>query len=193
MDQSSAKLHSNLSFSSEDPQKDKLNELEILDPTLNSKSAIEYSSRGALIHLPKIYNSRGEPVNCLVSGKKYDFEYKVKFEKNVENVRFAMLIKSLSGSDLGGAVTVPNQQMAIAKINEGSVFSVRFSFDCNLNEGLYFFNAGVMGGDIGNEIYLHRILDIYAFRVFSDQSNIATALIDFKPIPEIRQLIMGNS
>ena len=43
--------------------------------------------------------------------------------------------------------------------------AVEFPFTCHTPPGYYFLNAGVLGTVDGEEIFLHRVLDIAAFQV----------------------------
>jgi lipopolysaccharide transport system ATP-binding protein len=56
---------------------------------------------------------------------------------------------------------------------------VEFSFECLLNPGIYFLNAGAFGIREEGEELLHRIVDAAAFRVLPVKSNTSTELVDF--------------
>lgn len=161
---------------------------EFLDPNLQSTSIISYESHGAKILPPRIVNSSGEAVNCLVRGRAYRYIYNVDFSAPARHVRFGMLIKTPSGVELGGATSAADWGDAIAKIEQGSNLQVEFSFICNLNPGTYYLNAGVTGFIDSNETYLHRLLDACLFRVMPVPRNISTGTIDFKCTPILKTL-----
>ena len=159
---------------------------EIYDPNLQPQSTMEFESHGAYIESPEILTLSGEKVNCLMRGKSYRYRYKVKFDKGATNVRFAMLIKTISGLELGGALSAANIRQSISYIAPGTAVTVEFRFFCHLNPGSYYLNAGVTGIRENEETYLHRVLDIFTFKVLPVSEDTATAIIDFDCSPEIR-------
>ena len=125
-------------------------------------------------------------VNQLERGAKYKYVYKVKFNEDAFSVRFGTLIKGISGLELGGALSHNPNNTNEKYIKKGSILVVEYQFNCTLNPGVYFLNAGVQGvGHNGQETYLHRIVHANAFRVLPTENNIATALIDFGFEPRI--------
>lgn len=157
---------------------------ESFDPNLNPTSTIEYESLGANINSPALRTLADELVNNLVRGKTYRYTYNVQFTKSASNVRFGMLIKTISGVELGGGVSASAVPESLAYVVAGSNYRVEFQFRCALNQGVYFLNAGVVGDVGGGETYLHRIVDVAMFRVHSDSENLATGFVDFGCYPE---------
>jgi lipopolysaccharide transport system ATP-binding protein len=158
---------------------------ESFDPNLIPSSTIEYESHGAYIESPAVLTLAGEQVNNLVSGNNYRYTYSVQFTQSASNVRFGMLIKTISGVELGGGASASSAKDSLAYVEAGSNYRVEFQFRCALNPGVYFLNAGVVGDVDGSEIYLHRLSDIAMFRVQPDTENIATGIVDFSCYPEI--------
>jgi lipopolysaccharide transport system ATP-binding protein len=158
---------------------------DFFDPNLQPQSTIIYETRGAIISRPQLHNLAGEPVNCLQSGKFYYYKYSVQFTTNVNNVLFGMLIKTISGVELGGASSAPNLRKALPYVAIGSEFLLEFRFQCNLTPGMYFVNAGVYGIKNGEEMYLHRILDACIFRVLPRMDCLISGFVDFGCTPEI--------
>jgi lipopolysaccharide transport system ATP-binding protein len=161
---------------------------ESYDPHLKPTSTIAYESLGAQIEHPQVLNLIGERVNNLQRGKTYIYSYKVRFELAANNVRFGMMIKTVSGLELGGGMSAANMANSIYNVPLGSVISVEFKFKCVLNAGVYFMNAGVIGLQNGSEIYLHRLLDIEMFRVMPDTNTISFGTVDFECDPEMNFL-----
>jgi lipopolysaccharide transport system ATP-binding protein len=151
---------------------------ELYDPNLKPSSTVEYVSRGPRIVSPAIYTIEGKLVNCLLRGRRYRYCYRVKFDQAAFRVRFGMLIKTVSGLELGGAQSSPDSQ-GIDFVDVGTTAIVEFLFDCNLNPGSYFLNAGVVGRDRDEETFLHRIIDAVMFKVLPTPQDTSTALIDF--------------
>jgi lipopolysaccharide transport system ATP-binding protein len=158
---------------------------EFFDPNLKPQSTVAYESQGARIESPEILTLSGERVNCLKRGRTYRYAYKVQFDKGATNVRFAMLIKTVSGLELGGAMSAPAIGQGITYVEPGSTVNVEFRFTSNLNPGTYFLNAGVTGVLQESETYLHRVLDICMFSVMPVADNTATATVDFNCIAEV--------
>ena len=169
------------------PEREK-NAFEYYDPTLIPQSTIVYSENndcGVKITDPMITTLSGIRVNNLISEKEYIYTYKVKFNKKAFGVRFGMLIKTISGLELGGCAssTLPD---AIALVEEGTTFVVSFRFTCLLHAGVYFMNAGALGIINGEEIYLDRIIDAVMFRVQMESGLLGTALVSFTVEPSIK-------
>lgn len=153
---------------------------ESYDPNLKSQSKLEYEINGAVIDNPRIHSVSGNVVNNLVKGRTYLFRYVVRFLENAYNVKFGMMIKTVSGIEIGGSTTALQQSNSIAHVTLGTVYNIEFKFNCILNPGVYFLNAGVMGvvGEI--ETFLHRMIDVTTFRVGSNGENdLSTGIIDF--------------
>lgn len=175
--------------SSEDIQDSEADSIsESYDPNLKPTSTIVYEANGAVIHSTELLNLQGDNVNNLYRRAKYRYAYKVKFSTEVTNVRFGMLIKSTSGIEIGGAHTANAVRGGVPLVEANQDYRVEFVFDCNLNPGVYFLNAGVTGCIDGIDVYLHRLLDIQMFRVIPDINNLATAIVDFGCVPEIECL-----
>ena len=160
-------------------------EPEFFDPSLVSTSLLAYESHGAHIEPPRILLASGERANCLRRGRTYRYVYDVRFDVGAEVVRFGMMIKALSGSEIGGAVSAANLQSAITYVPAGSRVSVEFQFECNLNPGTYYLNAGVVGAVGGEETYLHRLVDCCIFRVVPESADTATGVVDLKCVPHV--------
>ncbi len=135
-----------------------------LDPSLLPATTITYEPRGAKIISPRVTTPDGTAVNVLVSRSDYVYTYDVEFLETSYNVRFAMLIKTVTGFELAGAASSQPQD-AYPVMEAGSRVSVAFPFRCVLMPAVYFLNAGVLATIDGAETYLHRIIDAAMFRV----------------------------
>lgn len=164
---------------------------EFYDPALLPATTVEYESHGATIEAPAIYSILGEKTNHLNKGRSYRYVYSVLFERSATNVAFGMLIKTVTGFELGGATSAANIQDGIPYVAAGTRLVVSFEFECQLNSGTYFMNAGVMGTIDGEHIYLHRILDACMFRVQPVASNTSTAIIDFRCHASVTEVPVG--
>jgi hypothetical protein len=88
----------------------------------------------------------------------------VRVLRDADDVSFGMMIKTVDGVDVVG-VNSRTEGQVIARIAAGSVVDVRFRLTLNLVPGYYVCNAGVEGAVDGNAVYLHRRVDVAAFRV----------------------------
>jgi lipopolysaccharide transport system ATP-binding protein len=149
------------------------------DPNMIPKSTVSYTSLGAEIEQPYLTTLEGEKVNILKRRAEYIYTYRVKFSERARNVRFGMMIKTISGLELGGAAShlIDN---SIEYIEQGSKIQVQFRFHCCLQPGVYFLNAGVLGEVDETEVFLHRCIDAAMFRVQLEEEILETALIDFQ-------------
>ena len=159
----------------------------LYDPDMVPKSTISYLSLGAKIEQPHLTTLAGEKINILTRRQDYIYTYQVKFSDTACKVRFGMMIKTISGVELGGAAShTPDN--AIDRIEKGSTIQVKVRFRCGLQPGAYFLNAGVVGIIDDTELYLHRCVDVAMFRVQQEQGILETALVDFQTEACIRLL-----
>ena len=166
---------------------------ESFEPDLKPSSTIEYESRGAYIENAIILDTAGNQVNNLIRGKRYRYTYVARFRESASNVRFGMLIKTVSGVELGGGTSAIQLHDSLTYASPGTAYRVEFSFQCALNPGTYFLSAGIMGDVNGEHGYLYRLVDIAMFRVLSDGSGYATGIIDFSCVPEIEELEVSDN
>ena len=162
--------------------------LDGFDPNFRPQSTYRYVSKGALIEDVKILDLGGTQVNILSSGRTYVYSYRVHFKRPAMGVRFGMLIKTLNGYELGGAASASGFREGIEFVESGSMYEVKFRFQCLLATGTYFANAGVLGMVDELEEFLDRILDVYMFRVIAPVKRTATGIIDFNAAPFVRKV-----
>ena len=147
------------------------------DEALQPQNTVRYPARGAEIIDPHIETVGGRRVNVLSGGSEYVYTYRTKFLRPASGVRFGMMIKTLTGVELAGAVTaIPSE--SIPTVGADTIVEVRFTFRCLLAPAMYFANAGVNGRDGESEIYLDRRIDVAMFRVIPDPSRLATGHVD---------------
>jgi lipopolysaccharide transport system ATP-binding protein len=163
-----------------------LNDEEFLfDPMLMSQSKVVYSENGALIHSVGIYSLNGEQVNILKSGSDYFFQYSAIFHTESKKVKFGMLLKTVSGFELGGGRATLADLGVDEVIKSGESFTIRFKFSCSLNPGIYFINAGILGLINEEEFFLHRIEDAICFRVPTTENSPVNGVINFGVVPRL--------
>jgi lipopolysaccharide transport system ATP-binding protein len=172
-----------------DPQPYSLEQLppaqEFYDEGLVPKNTLSYISRGASIVDPGILTLAGRKVNNLVGQREYVYSYSVTFTQSVQSVRFGMLVKTISGLELGG-ISCPGQTQGIGTVEPGTSVTVSFRFQCVLNPGVYFLNAGVSGIVDGTFTYLARYIDVAMFRVQPNAGSLASGMIDLLIEPTLK-------
>jgi len=161
------------------------------DPALLSINPVAYVSRGAVIETVHLARSDGSRVNLLETGSSYHFHITVRFDGDCDHVRFGMLLKTITGLELGGA------ESGAGRVDgkKGSRWHIDFDFTCHLNEGRYFVNAGVLGHVAApedgapptGEVFLDRRVNGVQFRVFP-AATAATAAVNFEPAFRVERL-----
>lgn len=149
-------------------------EPEFYDDTLSGQPSHRYPHDGAQLSAPLLLNADERQVNVVESRQSLVYQFTATFSRAIREVRFGMLIKSLSGAEIGGRETSDQPQ----DVSAGSTLTVAFRFKCGLNPGVYFLNAGVLGlNEQGEEVYLDRIIDALQIRVLPNHHH-QTATVD---------------
>lgn len=148
------------------------------DASLVRHEVVRYTSRGARIENARLCMSDGAPANLLRNGETYVWAYTVLFEQTCLNVRFGMLIKTVSGLELGGAASAAPGH-GCAQVEAGTKVDVSFTFTARLSPGTYFLNAGLVADLADGETYLDRWVDAAMFRVLPEDEWRGTSWIDF--------------
>lgn len=156
----------------------------LFDPHLVPVSVVDYARQGAEICDVRIETPAGEGVNILVHGEQYAYVYRVRFDHTLQRVQFGMLVKTVSGLELGGGI-YPSLQSCFPEIRAGQVAEVRFEFRCLVNPGTYFLNAGVQAEVDGRATYVHRVVDVAMFKVLPVSTPMATAWVNLDVTPSV--------
>lgn len=154
------------------------------DPTLPSGSGLSYPGAGARIENPRVETPDGRRVNVLRAGERYMYRYEVAFEQALPGARFGMMIKTVTGVELGGAASAPYGEGLV--MAGQTTASVRFAFRCLLAPGAYFLNAGLLGLLGEGEQFVAREVDVLMIRVQPDPKRLATGLVDFEVSPQVQ-------
>jgi lipopolysaccharide transport system ATP-binding protein len=149
------------------------------DENLIAKSASDWVPRGARISNARLVNAAGERVNILTPRRVYAFEYDIEFEETCFSVNRCMLVKSMTGVELGGMMSHP-QTEGTEIVEAGERMTASFRFRAVMNPGTYFLNAGILGLVDGERTYLHRIVDVLMFRIDPVPSAQATGYVDLR-------------
>jgi lipopolysaccharide transport system ATP-binding protein len=119
----------------------------------------------------------------LQAGESCVVAYRVRFNKPARDVRFGMLIKTVSGFELGGgAHSIAGEGPAL--LQPGDCLDVRLGYTVNLNAGTYFMNTGVMGEVNGEFGFLDRKIDALMFRVQPGGNTCSNGIVNFEVEPQ---------
>lgn len=144
------------------------------------ESGLWYDKNGAKIYAQKIIGENGEEVEFLKSKENYTFCYEIKFLEDCFDVSFGMMIRTIMGVDLGGAISSHKNKIQLLNTKKDEVYQVKIMFTCNLRNGSYFLNCGCHGTKNDKRVFLNRGVDILNFKVI-DECLISTGSIDFSP------------
>jgi lipopolysaccharide transport system ATP-binding protein len=152
---------------------------ELFDPGLMTKSRTDFEPNGARIIDLSLRNSRGLPVNVIVSGRDYTLTYEVSFDADIDDVGVGVGIRTTTGFSLGGANLDTMRVERLAHCHAGTRIGASFEFKCILLPGIYFFNLAVTGERDGAREYLARSTDALLFKVAAQEATTAGGLVDF--------------
>jgi lipopolysaccharide transport system ATP-binding protein len=155
------------------------------DPHLIPSSLLRYERRGASIESPHLQTLGGRPVNVLVPGGEYVYSYQVTIEETLAHVRCGMMIRTITGIEVGGAVS-ESSDGAMQLVAAATVLNVRIRFRCRLAPGTYFMNAGVLARIGMDDVFVDRLIDAVMFRVMPHPGRLATGLVDLDVVPQVR-------
>jgi len=142
-----------------------------------SVSTVEYERQGACIDDPHIETIDGRRVNVLSPGRTYVYCYRVTLERSLARVRCGMMVRSMTGIEVGGAASMLPQD-ALPVVESGAELEARFKFRCVLHPGVYFLSAGVLAALGEGEDYIDRRIDAFMFRVMPSATRLATGFVD---------------
>ena len=134
------------------------------EPNLIPSTTTVYGSRGAIIEEVEILDTARNRVNVLTPGAEYIFRYRVRFTADAVSVRFAMLVKTMTGIELS-SIRSHYDGEGLMFVEKGRCYGVEIHFRNEFLPGVYFTNAGVTAIENSEEIFLHRIIDAGMFRV----------------------------
>ena len=142
-----------------------------------SASTVEYERQGACIDDPHIETIDGRRVNVLSPGRTYVYCYKGRLERSLARVRCGMMVRSMTGIEVGGAASMLPQD-ALPVVESGAELEARFKFRCVLHPGVYFMSAGILAALGEGEDYVDRRIDAFMFRVMPSATRLATGFVD---------------
>lgn len=124
------------------------------------ESCVSYPVDGAEILHPQLLDTHGKPAHLLQPGALYHIRYRIRAERDIDNLRAACMIKTHTGVELAGYMEpLPHRLLT------GQEVEVCFTFPAHMREGLYYMNVGISELQQGVVQFLHRIVDVLHFRI----------------------------
>lgn len=146
-------------------------------PDLAAKETVSFACHGCEVSDVRFETLEGERVNLLVQGDTYYYRYHARFWEDAHNVIFGMMIRALTGVEIGGQ-SYPSPIVGIPHIPAGAKVDVTFSVRAALAPISFCANAGIMGTVGDDVVYLHRLVDAILFKV-QDAGQPTTGWVDF--------------
>lgn len=131
-----------------------------------SESLQEYPPQGGIISQLQLTSEDGSAVTHLEHGQRYLLRYQLTLTEDVQNLRCGMFLKTRTGVEAAGAV-LHLTECGVSAALAGQSYQIEFAFTSLLYPGQYFLNCGAMGEVVGEERYLHRLVDAYALQVLN--------------------------
>lgn len=151
------------------------------DPALSVAACeVTYGNGKADIEACWLSNERGEHLNVIESGTPFFWRYSVRFNENVTNPIFAMMLKTKEGFALYGVDSKKNKTHEKTFI-KGDKVEVSFRLSNPLAPGIYYLNCGVrLDLDSGTE-FLSRRVDSALLKVTkAESSTVLSGLLEMR-------------
>ncbi|MGQ9500423.1 MAG: Wzt carbohydrate-binding domain-containing protein, partial [Dissulfurimicrobium sp.] len=156
------------------------------DPSLVPSCEMVYGTGEAEIEARWLENLDGHRINVIQAGQPFVWRYRVKFNTDVENPIFGMMIKTKEGIELYG---VDTKFLGILRqsFRSGEIVDVRFQLSNHLAPGIYYFNCGVRV-DEKKICFLSRRIDAAILRVTACQkTTAAVGVMDMEAVIDVEK------
>jgi lipopolysaccharide transport system ATP-binding protein len=159
------------------------------DPGMVASCETIYGNGEAEIEACWLADLDGNRINIVESGEPFRWCYRVRFNEDVTNPKFAMMLKTLEGISIFGTDSELTNE-ASNVINAGRVLLVEFSLQNLLAPGIYYFNCGVRVDTLEGVRFLSRRVDAALLRVTaSKETTVIAGLLEMKMQMEIKDLV----
>ena len=137
-----------------------------------SESKLVYKDEGVKIISTKLKTIlKEEYINELEYGESFEIEIRYEADKEIDGLLFGCHISNKEGQRLTGLRMPTELDENPFTAHKGERWKVTFSFRGELWPGIYFIGAGVYVGEQEDRRFIHRVIDILAFRI-KDKPNI---------------------
>jgi len=142
----------------------------ILDKDLLTDCEVSYGTGEAQIENIWLSNENGGNINVISSGQDFYVNYRVKFNEQLINPIFAMMIKTREGIAIYGTdSTWQNKPTGVFEVNETKLIS--FHIKNRLAPGTYYLNCGIRNDSGEKTEFFHRRVDALIFRIASTSNT----------------------
>ncbi|HEY9568918.1 MAG TPA: ABC transporter ATP-binding protein [Thalassobaculum sp.] len=153
-------------------------------PAHEGVEEVQYVSRGATIRNVRITEADGRPAPVLIRDRDYVIRYELTAEQTIRQPRFATLLKTLRGVEIGG-LGFGEEVTGCKELRAGQTAQVSFGFRCSLNPGQYTLNTGV-SVLLGQERQsVHRRINAVVFEVAALDERQVTGIVDLGLQPQL--------
>ncbi len=137
----------------------------------NNPECIEYGNGDAHIIDYALVDDKGIITNSIGKGERFQIKFKVAFQVSVVNPIFAFTIKDLRGTEITGTNTM-FERVYVDNAEAGSVKTVSFTQEMNLQGGEYLLSLGCTGYNGETFQVYHRLYDVCSITVVSDKNSV---------------------
>ncbi len=149
----------------------RLEPLQSFDEALAIDCEMAYGDGRAVIEACWLEDRDGQKINVIRSGEPFTWNYIVRFKSSAEQAVFGMMIKTREGICVYGTNTELLGERKRSFIS-GECVRVSFRLNNGLVPGVYYLNCGVREDEDEGVAYLHRRVDVAAFKVLPARTGI---------------------
>ena len=157
-----------------------LPEKALLDPALQTGCTESYGDERARIEKVWLEDNGSQLINVIPAGTGFFINYLVRFDADVVDPVFAMMIKTREGIAVYGTDTLYLKSKK-HRFSAGAQIRVSFQLENNLVPGIYYLNCGVRDDSGEKPVFMNRLVDVAIFRVTHvDEASTGTGLADMR-------------
>jgi len=152
----------------------------LFDPNLKPSSTVSFDPNGGVVTDVFLTDEEGNKCNRLEHGAQYRLNVSATFSRDIEQVTFAMMLKTTVGDHLAGQWS--HRDGEGVKVTRGDTVEISFPFRNQLVPGTYFANAGIFSSADGEFTIIHRLLDALMFKVVPfEHSEVTRGSVNLRP------------
>ncbi len=140
----------------------------------NPETQLIYPQNGGELSNWRAVDVEGNIAAIWRVGANYHVKYELELSEPVNNLHFSMMIKTMTGIEIAGAL-FKSSQSETKKLSHqaGEKIQVQFNVPCNLRNGDYFLNIGAVEEQFGSYRFVHRVVDAIHIKVVdsTEQNN----------------------
>lgn len=153
------------------------------DVSITSSEASEqltYGGGRALIKKVWLEDFDGHDAQVITSGKSFFLKYQVEFLEDLDDLVFAMMIKTREGVSIYGtdSATIENKKL---RFSSGEKIVISFALNNYLAPGDYHLNCGIRQDTSETTTFIYRAVDILSFKVARNSTTtVASGIVDME-------------